>query len=213
MQDDLTGPTAKEDNEERGTMSKDTARIAWVCTAACLVASLVAGMAGCPAGGGGANAPSPPFDATGVYTGIWTATTGLQLTCPLTLTIEQSPNLPFPANFALLGSAKFNYDCILDQALLELVGLAATALTVPLSGTMSLDQAGNIVLSVNTEALDWPFVLELAFDGTGQDTGGDGGMDDHSGAYSLSLTWETEFEGYEDVRVASDGTFDVSLPQ
>lgn len=181
-------------------MAKDRIGIAGAGLLACVVAVL----AGCP------SLPTSAFNASGEYSGAWTTTGDAAVTCPFTMTLVHAPGLPLAAGFAVVGLVEFPYDCILPEELLNEILDDLPDLIVPITGEMSDTTTGQITLSVNTETFDLPFSLELTFDGDGQDTDGDGVMNDYSGTLSLTLTIETNVQGFEQVTVPLVGSFVVT---
>lgn len=150
--------------------------------------------------------PQPPFNASGAYTGTW-VTTEAKVSCPFTLSLTHKADFIYPFNHQVIGTAAFSYGCLLDNELLEQIQDELPELILPLFGSMDDDGSGHMKLGIDTSALDFPFSIDLDFDGTGEDTDGDGRMDTYAGDFSLTFSITTTVEGYEQVDFDSEGTF------
>ena len=180
------------------TMNKH-ARVVLILAAAPLVAAMVAG---CPQ-------PTPPFDATGTYTGTWSGTIDskglLTVTdCPLELNLEHDPDLPF-FNFTVIGTTTINWSCLLPPELLEFLALEPQDISLPMLAELQEDGSLTLDIEIDTGGvLDLPlrnFAFQL--DALGTDIDGDGFMDRLEGALSLSATYEDN--GTQ--TVTANGTF------
>lgn len=167
------------------------------------VAMVAGALQGCPL------LPQAPFDASGEYSGTW-ETAEAKSECPFTLSLTHKPDFVYPFNHQVLGIAEFSYGCLIDNELLEQIQDELPELKIPLFGHFEDDGSGDLVLSLDTSDLEFPFSIILSFDGTGEDTDSDGLMDSYAGEYALSFSITTEVEGYETVDFDSAGTFGVT---
>lgn len=167
-------------------------------------AAMAAGLLqGCPL------LPQAPFDASGDYDGAW-ETAEAKSACPFTLSLTHKPDFIYPFNHQVLGIAEFSYGCLADNELLAQIQDELPELRIPLLGHFGDDGSGDLVLSIDTSAIEFPFSINLSFDGTGVDTDADGLMDSYAGEYTLSFSITTDVEGYETVNFESAGDFEVT---
>jgi len=146
--------------------------------------------------------PLPPFDASGVYTGLWRGTSNEAQAqvidgCPLTLMLEQDLTANYPTDHAVKGTAEIDYSCIqLPEWANEI-----PASTVQVGGLLGDD--GKLVLLSGgcTTAL----CVVLSLDGQGTDDDGDGLMDTYAGAWGYTIL----LAGVQPFGVT--GTFEVAV--
>jgi len=150
--------------------------------------------------------PQPPFDASGSHMGTWVSAE-TKASCPFTLSLTHKAAFIYPFNHQVIGTAEFSYGCLLDNALLEQIRDELPELKLPVFGSLDDDGSGRMKLGVDTSLLDFPFSIDLQFDGTGEDTDADGRMDSYAGDFALTFSITTTVEGHEQVDYASEGTF------
>ena len=164
----------------------------------CLVAVVALLAVGCPE-----MFPKPPFDTTGTYAGIWSGTStdqAQQVTgCPLTLTLTQDVNANYPGDHGVSGTAVIDYSCI------ELPEWADEPLPTEVKVGGLLEDNGKLTLLTGGCGTAVCVVLSLA--GQGEDTGGDGFMDDYSGTWAFTIL----LAGVEPFGV--NGSFDVTVQE
>ncbi len=147
-----------------------------------VVAALTLGQAQCPQG------PPPPFDATGLYIGTWSGQTTatekqseqIVTACPLTMTLVQNVNAPYPANHGVSGTVEIDYSCL---TLPEWVQQTPPPSIANVSGLLT--DEGTLTLFSGGCGPGVCVVLTLAGEGTVADA--DGMMDAYSGAWSFII--------------------------
>ncbi len=138
--------------------------------------------------------PPPPFNATGVYQGLWGGVTesgGDAFSCPATITLEQD-NFMFSAfDYEVWGTVQLNLTCrpLIDE--LAAFDLPAGA-DIEVQGLMT--PAGQLLLgSQNIEQSD---SLNVELDLEGTDLDDDGEMDTLEGDLTLYVDGnEVRIEG------------------
>ena len=151
----------------------------------------------------------PPFNATGTYAGAWSGTIETKATlnvtdCPLSLRLEQRPNLPI-FRFHVVGLLTVNWGCLLPPEVLEFLALEPEDITLPILAVMEEDGSLALEVAIDTNTIP-PELLALinleavgdvpldtflfSLDAQGTDSDEDGMMDALGGTLSLSATYE-----------------------
>ena len=159
-------------------------------------------LSGCPL------LPQPPFDASGDYTGSWESNE-TKAACPFTMSLIHKADFIYPFNHQVIGTVEFSYGCLIDNELLTQIQDELPELVIPVFGSLKDDGSGALSLGIDTDTLEFPFSINLQFDGTGVDEDEDGVMDSYAGTYSLSFHITTDVEGYESVDFDSAGAFEA----
>ena len=179
------------------------------------------GLAGC-------NMPTPPFNVTGTYSGVYGLDDpqfALDDNCGITLELYHEPNIPFlQSTFA--GVARLEWDCLLTPFFQTILGIESESAVLPLlatlkeDGTFSFDLELNVddipaalLDSIDQAGLDFDptesfIAFAIHFSGTGVDTDDDGYMDTTDGSLSVYLQFLDD--NGEEKTLDASGTYGVT---
>ncbi len=162
-------------------------------------------LTGCPQ-------PPPPFDVSGVYEGTYgLVEPGFALpdACPIFFELYHEPQIPFIAS-TFAGVAWLDWDCLLNPAAQDLLGITTESLRAPVLAVLRTD--GTYELNIAIDSDDLPNILaqqiddetldieilqtfqefEFSFTGFGEDVDKNGFMDQTVGTLSVLFSFIDE---------------------